>query len=109
MPSGLHVLGRRKSRDARIMATPLPPALPPLPRLSPEKLNLLARWQKDPARGEAMRSLLGKVWNAPNTAIGLGYGLLGYGVGKVTGPIRTSAWAAMRCSSPTTPLEVWGL
>lgn len=83
MPSGLHVLGRRKPQDAGITATPS--ALPPVPRLSPEQRSLLARWQKDPARGEAMRSVLGKVWNAPNTAIGLGYGLLGYGVGKVLG------------------------
>lgn len=83
MPSGLHVLGRRKPQDAgqEITAT----ALPSAPSLSPEKWNLLARWQKDPAKGEAMRSILGKVWNAPNTAIGLGYGLLGYGVGKVMG------------------------
>lgn len=85
MPSGLHVLGRRKPQDAGIAATPLPPASPPVARLSPEKRDLLARWQKDPARGEAMRGILGKVCNAPNTAIGLGYGLLGYGVGKVMG------------------------
>ncbi|WP_340644603.1 hypothetical protein [Phenylobacterium sp.] len=72
----------RKPQDAGIKATGSPPALPPAPSLSPEKLNLLARWQKDPARGEAMRSALGKVWNAPNTAIGLGYGLIGYGWGR---------------------------
>ncbi len=85
MPSGLHVLGRRKPQDAGITATPLPSALPPVSRLSPEKRDVLARWRKDPARGEAMRSILGKVWNAPNTAIGLGYGLIGHGVGKVMG------------------------
>lgn len=85
MPSGLHVRGRRKPQDVGISATPLPPALPPVPTLSPEKRNLLARWQKDPARGAAMRNVLGKVWNAPNTAIGLGYGLTGHGVGKVMG------------------------
>lgn len=47
MPSGLHVLGRRRPQGAGITATPPAPALPPVPRLSPEKLNLLARWQKD--------------------------------------------------------------
>lgn len=83
MLSGLHVLGRRKPQDDGITATPA--ALPPVPRLSPEKRNLLARWQKDPARGEALRSIVGKLWNAPNTAIGLGYGLIGHGVGKVMG------------------------
>ena len=83
MPSGLHVLGRRKPQDAG--AAELPSALPPVPRLSPEKRDLLARWQKDPAKGEAMRSILGKIWNAPNTAIGLGYGLIGHGVGKMMG------------------------
>ena len=31
------------------------------------------------------RNLIGKVWNAPNTAIGLAYGGLGYGLGKLMG------------------------
>ena len=83
MPSGLHVLGRRKAQDAEITPPPpLPPALPPVPRLSPEERGLLARWQKDPAKGDAMRSVLGKLWNAPTTAIGLGYGLIGMAWGR---------------------------
>ncbi|MDO8379994.1 hypothetical protein [Phenylobacterium sp.] len=89
MPSGLHVLGRRKPQGAEIMATPPPPAeptaRPAMPSLSAEKWRQLAHWQRDPEKGAAIRSLLGKAWNAPNTAIGLGYGLAGYGLGKVMG------------------------
>jgi hypothetical protein len=54
-------------------------ALPPAPRLSLEDRLTLARYRKQGAE------VLGKIWNAPNTAIGLAYGLTGYGVGKLMG------------------------
>lgn len=53
-------------------------SLPPIPKLSFEDRLTLLKWQKEP-------TVFGRIWNAPNTLLGLAYGTVGYGVGKLTG------------------------
>lgn len=53
-----------------------------LPRISLEDQIFIAKHQKKNAGGG---SILGKIWNAPNTALGLLYGGLGYVAGKAMG------------------------
>lgn len=58
---------------------PSRPVSEQMPKLSLEDRLLLAKHQKKNP------NLLGKLWNAPNTALGLLYGGLGYAAGKVLG------------------------
>lgn len=54
-----------------------------VPRISLEDQIILARYQK--RNTDRSGSVLGKFWNAPNTAIGLLHGAAGYVAGKVAG------------------------
>lgn len=51
------------------------------PLLTPREMAEVLKRQKAGRRF----NLLGKLWNAPNTLLGLGYGALGYGVGRLKG------------------------
>ena len=51
----------------------------PIPKLSLEDRLALAKFQKKNL------NIVGKIWNAPNTALGLAYGGLGYLAGKGMG------------------------
>jgi hypothetical protein len=50
-------------------------------RPSPEAMTLEDHIALETA--PKLRDVAGKVWNAPNTALGLAYGLAGYGVGQL--------------------------
>ena len=55
--------------------------LPPELMLTPRDWAVLAKYRKP--RDD--RNILGKIWNAPNTALGTLVGVAGYGAGKVMG------------------------
>lgn len=54
--------------------------MPPIPRLTPEQLQMLDRFRK-----RAVTNIPGKIWNASNTMLGLELGALGYVAGAVMG------------------------
>lgn len=58
---------------------PIP--MPPVPKLTLEKLSMLDRFRK---RAVDI-NIPGKIWNAPNTVLGLQLGALGYVAGAATG------------------------
>lgn len=50
--------------------------------LTPTEWKALERAPRKPRRPD-LADFAGKVWNAPNTALGLGYGLAGYAAGQL--------------------------
>ncbi len=71
---------RKQPSGGRRPAKPSVP-LPAIPRLTPEKLRMRDRFRK----GVVDANIPGKIWNAPNTMLGLELGALGYVAGAVAG------------------------
>ena len=61
------------------LSAPMP--MLPIPRLTPEKLQMLDRFRKRAVEA----SIPGKIWNGSNTMAGLGLGAVGYVAGAMTG------------------------
>lgn len=65
----------RARRDNELPKRPLADLM-----LTPAERGVLGRYRKDDGG-----AILGKIWNLPNTALGMVFGLSGYGIGKVLG------------------------